>query len=223
MGIKEIIINILAIIGIIGISYWITFFIGGLILPTFLFRIDAIIFPLFLISMAIGIALIATNVLNETIKKYLKYGLAIFGILFIIEIIFIFLPLGCTYGDCGEKINPSYYISQDLKKVQTKGYGIEVPRKLTFEKSTIFIKALIRTIPILEDEVKFVCEDATICGSGKALEINENSQSLQINQKIELYSAVCGDLSRNNGAKYCIAFASTEQKASDDCDKACLA
>ncbi len=118
--------------------------------------------------------------------------------------------------------DPTATISQDLKKVQTKGYGSEVPRKLTLPKSSIYVKSLITNIPILEDDVKFICKDSAICEGDKVLTLDSDAKKLTIKTKIEVSVAVCGDASKEDGAKYCIAFSRTETGAADDCDTECL-
>ncbi|MBI5224299.1 hypothetical protein HY989_00340 [Candidatus Micrarchaeota archaeon] len=139
-------------------------------------------------------------------------ALAILGVLLqILGIVKIFNPS-----------DPAATMSQDLKKVQTKGYGIEVPRKLTLSKSIIDVKGVITDIPILEDDVKFVCDDDAICGSDKAISLEKDDKRVVIKNNVEVFVAVCGDASNDNGAKYCVAFSRTETGATESCDKGCL-
>jgi len=124
--------------------------------------------------------------------------------------------------------DPKAVMHDGLKEVQSKGYGITIPKKTTFSTSTFLARELLSDIPIPETWVGFYCEEdeSGLCGSGDDAFINvptAGGKQLTVKKTVEAYVAVCGDQSSiaTTHPKYCIAVAIDAEKASSDCMTKC--
>ncbi len=132
--------------------------------------------------------------------------------------------------------DPKSAMSDQLRQIQGRGYGVLSAQEVTFEVGTVFMKEVIRDIPVLESDVCFIC-DNNLCGvSGKPLVPSTptgvckfdmpNDLALTVTKagKIEVTSNVkaqivgCGD---SSVPKYCVAIARNAKSATGICTKAC--
>lgn len=122
--------------------------------------------------------------------------------------------------------SPKDVMSSGLKDIQSKGFGITTPQKVTFAKgANVLAKELISDIPITVSDLKFFCStSSTVCGTGadKPLKLDSTGKILTINNNIEVFVVVCGN--EQNGAgtpKYCVALDDAGDAATKTCSDSC--
>ena len=113
---------------------------------------------------------------------------------------------------------PKNILQSGLKEIQSKGYGVTTPQKVTFAKgSTISVDNLIEDMPIRSADMTFICNSPNLCGLGNPLSIADSGKRLDATINIEAYAVMCGNDGRLSGPKYCIALSDTAQAATEDC------
>ncbi len=135
--------------------------------------------------------------------------------------------------------SPKDVMASGLKEIQSKGYGITTPQKVSFTKgATITVGELISDIPIQAANVKFICKKSgtnSVCGDVSAAVDKPiirpagaftlatdsaaiNANHLTIKDTIQVYVAICGNEDNPPTAyKYCIAVSDTPDGATADC------
>jgi len=110
-------------------------------------------------------------------------------------------------------------VMQDgLKNVQSRGFGITVAKKATFEKDSLILKqSVIKDVPIPDDVFAFKCDDTIICSTNK-LDVTESR--IDAKARLDAYIVVCGDETRSP-LKYCVGLGSSELNARTACTTKC--
>ncbi len=87
-------------------------------------------------------------------------------------------------------VNAKEVMPDLMKKVNQRGYGMEINKKVMFEQGNRFYRLdAIGESPISEDAVKFVCDGAVCSAQTSPLTITETS--IVVNDKITATVAVC--------------------------------
>ncbi len=120
----------------------------------------------------------------------------------IVAIAILGLLLGFLGGIGGFGAKAKDVIPDLVKKVQAKGFGLELKENVEFNKGdSIYQRDAIGQAPISKDDLKFDCvrSDAS-CGTASDSPVFLGSNNLVGNQKISLTVAVClGELSSTVG------------------------
>ncbi|MEK6954549.1 MAG: hypothetical protein AABX01_06050 [Candidatus Micrarchaeota archaeon] len=107
-----------------------------------------------------------------------------------------------------------------LRDINGKGYGVTSPKQVCFEKGrSYFTQEVVNSLPISKNEVWFICNDESLCGEGKKLEVSNSK--ITANEKVEAYSVICGNEQRATPPFYCISISVSAQKATQTCTDAC--
>ncbi len=128
--------------------------------------------------------------------------------------------------------SPKDVMASGLKEIQSKGYGITTPQKVSFTRgATITVGELITDIPIQAADVLFICNKNTnsVCGDSDTVTpakpiirpsgTSADKNHLTIKDTIQVYVAICGNENPADTMdyKYCIAISDTAEGATSDC------
>ena len=121
-------------------------------------------------------------------------------------------------GGIGQFGTNAQTVMPDLaKKVDSKGYGIEVKEGVQFEKdSTILRNDVKGSSSIIRDNIEFVCAQADFCGSSTA-PIEVKSTQVSVREKTTGGVAVCS----SDGNKFFVCIAKTSADANKECFSKC--
>ena len=137
----------------------------------------------------------------------------------IVAIAILGLLLGFLGGIGGFGAKAKDVIPHLGKKVQAKGFGLELKENVEFNKGdSIYQRDAIGQAPISKDDVEFRCVSGNGCGSSDTDPVTITSTSLVGNQKISLTVAVC--LKESDG-KYYVSVGKKTQEVRSEAEGTC--
>ncbi|MBI5036784.1 hypothetical protein HZC09_05575 [Candidatus Micrarchaeota archaeon] len=116
--------------------------------------------------------------------------------------------------------DPKAVMTDGLKSIQAKGFGVTQPKKSNFEVNAYVMRGeVIGDLPVLEDELEFACASSSgICDNDKLV---VTKKSVDAKTNIEVYITVCGDSTKTRNPKYCVGIGRQGAESRDECLKAC--
>ena len=167
--------------------------------------------PVFLIMVGVIFAALAKVDHDRNYSFNMKPIGIIFGALvfvIILSILLNFLGPIC----CGPSSND--VLADNLKRIYSKGFGVSVAEKVVFEKGIVLTKkSIIADLPLDPSDVSFFCND---CPGLSLL-----PDRIEAVEKSNYFAVVCGDDSKTEGPRYCVAFGKTAGEANETCTNAC--
>lgn len=114
---------------------------------------------------------------------------------------------------------PSAVITDGLKEIASKGFGVTQPKESTFDDGTLVLrKEVIGDTPIQPEELAFACSDRTVCDSTK---LDVKDDKIDAKAKVKVYITVCGDDTSKEKLKYCVGVGRQAGSSRDECTKKC--
>ncbi|MFH1199689.1 MAG: hypothetical protein V1708_01335 [Candidatus Micrarchaeota archaeon] len=114
--------------------------------------------------------------------------------------------------------SPKDVMSSGLKEIQSKGYGITSPQKVSFTKGQVFtVGEIVADIPVQRTDVKFICEDTAVCKGTNPLSTDDTNADnrLTVKDKVDAYVVTCGN--EGSTPRYCVSVAYTQDAATRYC------
>lgn len=157
-------------------------------------------------------------------------GQAFETMMLVISVIVALAILGVLLSILGV-INPGQFgsdprstLKENLRTLQSRGYGIIQPKKVTFnqEGDTITRQELVSDLSILASTIEFSCAEPEICGGGDA-PLDVSDRTIKVLKKIGVYIVTCANEQNSGGPLFCasIASSSSPAKATEDCTQKC--
>ena len=149
------------------------------------------------------------------------FGVKIFVALAILAILLYFLVSSLIITEPPYSRDYKDTIRRHLQEINlyTQGFGISIPYNVTIPQgSSFFSDEVVTGVAIKAEDVKFVCDDSSICNNNP-LEIRDDA--LRSSAKLSVFVVVCGNEGKANKPYYCISFARKREDAADACITAC--
>jgi|GEM_PF-5620788 len=120
-------------------------------------------------------------------KELSKIGFFVVVALLVVFLLYLYVLLPYLRPDCGFCAQSR---TQDLvKRVSVDGFGMRVYDRVEFTSRDLTAQDAVRNTGVSPDRIRFICNNATLCGTGKALDVSESK--VTVNAKITLTVAVC--------------------------------